>query len=213
MLKPKQMSRLLIAASRDQMSPVIAELYRHHLFHIEEYVEGGKAGYEGFKIGTPLSGSSEVSVDLLRIRAVENAVSINADDMDPVKSGTKAELKAQIERELPVLANEVEELTGQRGKLENKVKEFEQKIAEIAPFADIPADLSLYRGYRDFTVYAGYVAKEVVLSVPNEMQFVRGKEKNFVVIVAPSAQKGEVERALQEAAFQSVQVPRSKEHT
>ena len=40
MLKPKQMSRLLIAASRDQMSLVIAELYRHNLFHIEEYVDG-----------------------------------------------------------------------------------------------------------------------------------------------------------------------------
>ncbi|AGB01387.1 V-type ATP synthase subunit I [Methanoregula formicica] len=207
MLKPKQMSRLFIAASRDQMTPVVAELYRHHLFHIEEYVEGGKAGYEGFKIGTPLPGASEVSVDLLKIRAIENAVSINADDMDPAQSGTRAELKARIERELPVLANEVEELTQKRGKFENRVKEFEQKIAEITPFADIAADLSVYRGYRDFTVYAGYVAKEVSLSVPNEMQFVKGKEKNFVVIVAPSAQKGETERALQEAAFQSVQIP------
>jgi len=207
MLKPKQMSRLLIAASRDQLNPVVAELYRHNLFHIEEYVEGGKAGYEGFKIGTPLPGASEVSADLLKIRAIENVVSINADDMDPAKSGTTAGLKARIERELPVLANEVEELTAKRSKLENKVKEFEQKIAEITPFADIPADLSVYHGYRNFTVYAGYVAKEVVLSVPNEMEFVKGKEKNFVVIVAPSAQKGEVERALQEAAFQSIQVP------
>ena len=103
MLKPKQMSRLLIAASRDQMMPVVAELYRHHLFHIEEYVEGGKEGYEGFKIGTPLPGASESSVDLLKIRAIENAVSINADDMDPAKSGTKAELLARIEQELPVL--------------------------------------------------------------------------------------------------------------
>ena len=42
MLKPKQMSRLLIAASRDQMAPVIAELYRHNLFHIEEYVDAGQ---------------------------------------------------------------------------------------------------------------------------------------------------------------------------
>jgi V/A-type H+-transporting ATPase subunit I len=207
MLKPKQMSRLLIAASRDQMAPVVAELYRHHLFHIEEYVEGGAEGYEGFKIGTPLTGASEASVDLLKIRAIENAVSINADDMDPARSGTKAELKARIERELPVLEREVEELTGKRSKLDNKVKEFEQKIAEITPFKDIPADLEMYRGYSGFTVYAGYVAQEVVLSVPSEMHFVKGKEKNFVVIVAPSAKRSEVERALQEASYQSVPVP------
>ena len=57
MLKPEQMSKLLIAATRDQMGPVIAELYRHNLFHIEDYVEASAEGYEGFKIGTPLTGS------------------------------------------------------------------------------------------------------------------------------------------------------------
>ena len=82
MLKPKQMSRLLIAASRDQMAPVIAELYRHNLFHIEEYVDAGAEGYEGFKIGTPLSGASEKSADLIKIRAIANAVSLSADDVD-----------------------------------------------------------------------------------------------------------------------------------
>ena len=34
MLKPKQMSRLLITASKDQMGPIVAELYRYNLFHI-----------------------------------------------------------------------------------------------------------------------------------------------------------------------------------
>jgi len=207
MLKPKQMSRLLIVASRDQMGPVVTELYRHRMFHIEEYVEGGAEGYEGFKIGSPLSGASEASVDLLKIRAIENAVSINADDMDPAQSGQKAELKAKIERELPVLEREVEELTGKRSKLDNKVKEFEQKITEITPFAAIPADLEMYRGYAGFSVYAGYVAHEVTLSVPNEMQFVKGKEKNFIVLVVPSGQRSEVERALQEASYQSVPIP------
>jgi V/A-type H+-transporting ATPase subunit I len=207
MLKPKQMSRLLIAASRDQMGPVVAELYRHHLFHIEEYVEGGAEGYEGFKIGSPLSGASEASVDLLKIRAIENAVSISGDDIDSAKACSSSELKLKIERELPVLEQEVEELTGKRSKLDNKVKEFEQKIAEITPFISIPVDLELYQGYTGFTVYAGYVAQEVALSVPNEMHFSKGKEKNFIVIIVPSGQRNEVERALQEAAYQSVPIP------
>src|SRR5271157_3050168 len=207
MLKPKQMSRLLIAASRDQMGPVVAELYRHHLFHIEEYVEGGAEGYEGFKIGTPLPGASEASVDLLKIRAIENAVSIHGDDMDSAKASSRSELKSRIERELPVLEREVEELTVRRSNLDTKVKEFEQKIAEITPFVNIPADLDLYRGYRGFTVYAGYVVREVTVPVPNEMYFSKGKEKSFVVIVAPAGQRSEVERALQEAAFQSVPIP------
>lgn len=207
MLKPKQMSRLLIAASKDQMAPVVAELYRHHLFHVEEYVEGGAEGYEGFKIGSPLTGASEASVDLLKIRAIENAVSINPEEMDPVRAGTQSELKARIERELPALEREVEELSGKRSKLDNRAKECEQKIVEITPFVGIPADLEMYRGYTGFSVYAGYVAHEVTLAVPNEMHFSKGKEKNFVVLVAPTAQRNEVERALQEASYQSVPIP------
>jgi V/A-type H+-transporting ATPase subunit I len=207
MLKPKQMSRLLIAASRDQMGPVIAELYHRHLFHIEEYVDTGAEGYEGFKIGTPLSGASEASGDLLKIRAIENAIAIRSDDMEPKSRSSRSVLRAQIERDLPGLEREVEELTQKRSKLENRSKEFEQKIAEITPFLSVPADLDLFRGYAGFTVYAGYVSGEIVLSAPSELFYSKGKEKNFLVVVVPSGQRSEVERILQEAAFQSVPVP------
>jgi len=207
MLAPKQMSRLLIAASRDQMAPVVAELYRHHLFHIEEFVEAGAEGYEGFKIGTPLSGASEASVDLVKIRAIENAASIHGDDIDSAKTCTRNELRSRIERELPVLEKEVEDLTVRRSQLDTRVKESEQRIAEITPFLALPADMDLYRGYTGFTVFAGYVAHEVALSVPCEIAYVPGKDKNFIVIVAPSGERNEVERALQAAAFQSVQIP------
>ena len=207
MLAPKQMSRLLIAASRDQMAPVVAELYRHHLFHIEEFVEAGAEGYEGFKIGTPLSGASEASVDLVKIRAIENAASIHGDDIDSAKTCTRNELRSRIERELPVLEKEVEDLTVRRSQLDTRVKESEQRIAEITPFLALPADMDLYRGYTGFTVFAGYVAHEVALSVPCEIAYVPGKDKNFIVIVAPSGERNDVERALQAAAFQSVQIP------
>ena len=207
MLAPKQMSRLLIVASRDRMAPVVAELYRHHLFHIEEFVEAGAVGYEGFKIGTPLSGAGEASVDLVKIRAIENATSIHGDDIDSAKICNKTELKSRIERELPLLEKEVEDLTVRRSHLDTRVKENEQKIAEIRPFLTIPVDLDLYRGYSDFTAIAGYVAHEVTLSMPCEMSYSPGKDKNFIVIVAPNGQRSEVERALQEAAFQPVQIP------
>jgi V/A-type H+/Na+-transporting ATPase subunit I len=207
MLAPKQMSRLLIAASRDQMAPVIAELYRHHLFHIEEFVEAGAEGYEGFKIGTPLSGASEKSADLIKIRAITSAISVAEDDVDSAKTCSQAELQTRIERELPGLERDVEELTVRRSKLHTRVKEYEQKIAEITPFVTVPVDLDLYHGYTRFTTLAGYVPSEVTLSVPNEMYFSKGKEKNILVVIFPSEQKTEVERALADAAFQSVSIP------
>jgi V/A-type H+-transporting ATPase subunit I len=207
MLKPKQMSRLLIAASRDQMAPVIAELYRHNLFHIDEYVDAGAEGYEGFKIGLPLSGASEKSTDLIKIRAMTNAVSLSADDVDAGPSCSMDELQTKIERDLPLLEREVEEHSVRRSKLDTRVKELEQKIAEITPFLDVPVDLNLYHGYKRFTTIAGYVSREVTLTVPCEMHFSKGKEKNFLVVVFLTEQKSDVEKALQEAGFQSIPVP------
>jgi V/A-type H+/Na+-transporting ATPase subunit I len=207
MLKPKQMSRLLIAASRDQMAPVVAELYRHNLFHIEEYVDAGAEGYEGFKIGTPLSGASEKSADLIKIRAITSAVALNAVDVECGPSCSRDELQTKIERELPQLEREVEELTVRRSKLDTRVKELEQKITEITPFLNVPADLNLYHGYKRFTTIAGYVSREAIIKVPCEMHISKGKEKNFLVVVFLTEQKSEVEKALQEAGFQSVPVP------
>jgi V/A-type H+-transporting ATPase subunit I len=207
MLKPKQMSRLLIVASRDQMGPVVAELYRRHLFHIEEFVDQGSADYEGFKIGSPLKGASEASTDLVKVRAIGNVFSLHSDDVEPKEKQLQAGLRAKIERDLPGLEHEVEILSGKRSKLEAKAKEYEQKITEITPFTRIPVDLDLYRGYRGFTVFAGFVTHDVALSVPCEISFTKGKDRNFIVVVTRNEDKSTVEKSLQEAGYQSISVP------
>ncbi|MEN6442252.1 MAG: V-type ATP synthase subunit I [Methanoregula sp.] len=207
MFKPKQMSRLLIVASRDQMGPVIAELYRRHLFHIEEFVDQGSEAYEGFKIGTPLAGASEASTDLVKVRAIGNVFSLHSDDVEPKEKQQKAGLRAKIEHDLPGLEHEVELLSGKRSKLDAKVKECEQKIAEITPFSGLSGDLDMYRGYRGFSVFAGYVMHDVALSVPSEISITKGKDRNFIVVVARNEDKSVVEKALQESGYQSVSVP------
>jgi len=207
MLKPEQMSRLLIVASKDQMTPVITELYRHNLFHIEDFVESGAKGYEGFKIGTPLSGATEASGDLVKIRAIQNTFSIRSDDFEVKERQKQSGLQGQIERELPAIEQEVEGLTVKRSKLETKIKEYEQKVAELTPFIGIAGDLDLYSGYSRLNVFAGYVAKEVSLSVPNEMFLKKGKAGNFIIVVAPVEHRNVVEGALQESGYQAVTIP------
>jgi V/A-type H+/Na+-transporting ATPase subunit I len=207
MLKPEQMSKLLIVASKDQLGPVIAELYRHNLFHIEDYVEAAAEGYEGFKIGTPLMGASEASGDLIKIRAIQNAFSIHSEDFEVKQRQKQSGLQGMIERDLPNIAQEVEGLTVQRSKLETNIKEFEQKISELSPFIGIPGNLDLYRGYSSLVVFAGYVNKEVMLSVPHERFFTKGKGRNFIVVITPLLQRNVVEGALQEAGYQAVTIP------
>jgi V/A-type H+-transporting ATPase subunit I len=201
------MSKLLIVASRDQLPVVIAELYRHNLFHIEEFVDSGAEGYEGFKIGSPLSGASEASVDLIKIRAIENAIAVNPDDIEPRVLDKRSALKGQIERELPAIEREVENLTGKRSKLETQAKDLEQRVVELTPFAEVPVELELLRGYKGFSVFAGYVAREVVITGSSEIYFAKGKDRSFIIAVVPAEKRTEVEKALQGASFQALQIP------
>ena len=56
--------------------------------------------------------------------------------------------------------------------------------------------MNLYHGYKRFTTIAGYVSREVILNVPHEMHLSKGKEKNFLVVIFPTEQKSEVDKAL-----------------
>ncbi|MEN6395654.1 MAG: V-type ATP synthase subunit I [Methanoregula sp.] len=207
MLAPKPMSRLLIVASREQAVPIVEELYRENLFHIEDYVEQGREGYEGFKIGTPLEGATEASTELVKVRAIENIFSIRGEDVYAKQKLSQDQISSQIEQALPDLEKEVEGLAGARSKLDTKAKEFEQKIAELAPFKDIPIDLALLRGFRHFSAFAGYVNRDVTITVPHEMQVVKGKDRSFILVVVPEQNRAEVERQLQDAQYQSVTIP------
>ena len=82
MLKPEQMSRLLIVATRDQMGPVIAELYRHNLFHIEDYVEAAAKVTRVLRSARLLQEQVKHPADLVKIRAIQNAFSIRSEDFE-----------------------------------------------------------------------------------------------------------------------------------
>jgi len=207
MLTPEQMSKVLIAAPKDLMEPVITELHRQRLFHVEDFVENDQEEYAGYRIGNPLEGAGEISKELLRLRSVTGAFSLRADDLDPKEKVRKSELTAQIEQELPRIEDEVEALLSRRMALENHVKEIEQKIEALTPFSDMRTDLSLLHGYKTLTVFAGYIGKKIDLGVPSEEYYSESKRGNFLVAAVPVDYRQEVERKLLDAQFQPVPVP------
>ena len=207
MFKPRQMSRLFIAASKEQMEPVIQELYRHGVFHIEEFTDQAKKEYEGFKIGMPLAGASEASSDLLIIRSLTAAYMVKADDEEPGTRRRTSEIRSLIERDLPVIEKETEGLTTMRSRLETEGKDLEQKIAALKPFAGIPVDLELLRGYESLAVFAGSVVHDVALEIPHERFYSPSKAGNFIVVIVPVENRSQVEKVLNDAMFQQVQIP------
>jgi V/A-type H+-transporting ATPase subunit I len=207
MLTPEPMSRLLIAGSKEQMYPVIQELYHHQVFHIEDFVEQQSADYDGFKIGMPLPGAGEASSELLRLRGIASTFMIRPDDVDSVKSRKSSDLRRLIEEQLPGIEAEVDDLIGRRSKLEAGQKDLEQKLEALAPFADVPVDMDLLRGYDSLVFFAGHVARPIDPGVPYDVYYTASRKANFIIVAAPTVHRSAIERALLDAQFQAIPIP------
>jgi V/A-type H+-transporting ATPase subunit I len=192
------------------MEPVIQELYRQNVFHIQEFVEQTMEGYEGVKIGTPLPGASEAASKLIRIRSIENTFGVKLEDVEPQKRVPVQQLRETIDTKLSAIVSEVEQIQAKKSKCEAAVKDLEQKINELKPFAAVPLPLEMYSGYQNIAVFTGRVSKSPDLIVPNETYFSHAKEGNFIAVFAPAEHSGKVQLSLLQANFVAVPVPRGE---
>jgi V/A-type H+-transporting ATPase subunit I len=127
MLKTESMTHLLITGLKDRMEATIRELYLQHAFHVREYVEGKDPAYEGFVLGKPLPGAGSVSGDLVRLRGVLSLLGIDPRQASVQERPKAGEIAGRMERDLPPLEEEVENLVARRR--EEILREGERKAA------------------------------------------------------------------------------------
>jgi len=206
MLRPEGMRRLLIAVPKGEIDTVISELYRHNVYHIEDFVPESESPDE-LSIGHPLPGASDAASALIKVRAIENACGIDPDTVEIKEKIPASKVRERIRADLPAIQKEVEGLVATRSKLEAQKKEHEQRAKELEPFAALPLDLELYRGYIRFTVFTGHIRHDVAIGVPHEKYFSDRVDGNMIAVVVPNEHREEVERTLLDSGFQAIPVP------
>jgi len=206
MLRPEGMRRLLIAVPKGEIDTVISELYRHNVYHIEDFVPESESPDE-LSIGHPLPGASDAASALIKVRAIENACGIDPDTVEIKEKIPASKVRERIRADLPAIQKEVEGLVATRSKLEAQKKEHEQRAKELEPFAALPLDLELYRGYIRFTVFTGHIRHDVAIDVPHEKYFSDRVDGNMIAVVVPNEHREEVERTLLDSGFQAIPVP------
>lgn len=206
MLRPERMRRLLIAAPKGEIDTIIQELYRHNVYHIEDFVPESESA-EALSIGHPLPGASDAASALIKIRAIESACGIDPENVEVRTRIPASKVRAMIQTDLPAIIEEVEGLVASRSRLEAQQKEHEQRAKELEPFVAVPMDLDLYRGYTRFSVFTGHIAHDVTIDAPHEKYFSDKVDGNMIVVVVPNEHREEVERTLLDAGFQAIPVP------
>src|SRR4030042_7084815 len=74
MLRPVKMSRVVVAGSKDVISPVVEKLHELRLLHIVNY----NGSQKGFEMGKPIGKAKDYSENLIKLRSVTRYLDIKS---------------------------------------------------------------------------------------------------------------------------------------
>jgi V/A-type H+-transporting ATPase subunit I len=207
MLRPRPMTRVLIVASKDHLRKVIQELYTHRLFHIQDFIEGEEEE-EALTIGIPLDEASVASEKLIKVRSLESTFQVRAEDLEPKKGKIATrDLRAAIDRDLIALDTEVSASLSRMSRADSSLREAEQLVKELTPFAMAPVPLDLYRGYDSLAVFAGSIPQDLTIPVPHEKFYAASKEGHFFAVFVHHDDREKVAALLDAHQFIPLPIP------
>ncbi|NIB99681.1 V-type ATP synthase subunit I [Halobacterium sp. R2-5] len=147
MLRPERMSKVSVTGSKRVMSDVIETIHDLNLVHLSDY----DGDIEGFENGNPMEGADEASEKLVTVRSLESTLDVDEEDAGPTRIVTEDALETELE-EIRVQVNDLDD---RRGELEDELREVDERIDAVAPFADLGIDLDLLGGYDSLQVAVG----------------------------------------------------------
>ncbi|OYR54941.1 V-type ATP synthase subunit I [Halorubrum sp. Ea1] len=148
------MSKVSVTGSKRVIDDVIEAAYAHHSLHVTDYDER----YEGFAPGESLEGAQTVNERLVTVRSLESVLDVEGDEVDAARAIDDEEL----ERELADVRERVNALNDRRDELQTEIRDREEEIDRMEPFADLGIELDLLRGYDSLEVVVGEAKPDAV---------------------------------------------------
>ncbi|EMA62290.1 V-type ATPase 116 kDa subunit [Halorubrum kocurii JCM 14978] len=148
------MSKVSVTGSKRVIDDVIEATYEHHSLHVTDYDER----YEGFAPGESLDGAETVNERLVTVRSLESILDVEGDEADEARPLDDEELEA----ELADVRDRVNELNDRQDELKGEIRDREEEIERMEPFADLGIELDLLGGYDSLEVVVGEAKPDAV---------------------------------------------------
>ncbi|MFC4249192.1 V-type ATP synthase subunit I [Natribaculum luteum] len=145
MLRPERMSKVSVTGSKGVMPTVIETIHELHVVHLSDY----DGSWTGFDNGNPIEGADRASERLVTVRSLESVLDVDEDDAGPGR------LEADWEDRLERIREQVNDLDDRRDEVRNELRQVQEKIDRVAPFAELGIDLDLLSGYDSVDVVVG----------------------------------------------------------
>ena len=155
MLRPYQMSSVIITGPKNLQELVIKQLYSLKVLHIAEHAKSELAD-----IGAPLESANKLSEILVKVRALIFALGIK-----------KYETSFEIKKDLLNIESATDKLNASLNKSLEELKNLEASISrneslkqEFAILKDIKMPIESLLGYKSIANFTGYIKDETRLA-------------------------------------------------
>lgn len=207
MLLPDKMTKILIVGSKSCFKETIDILYELEAVHPIDF----SAEEEGFSLGAPLPGASEVSQKLLKLRSMEK-------DLEVVEKPAGEQMQvARIESEFDeaIIGLEAEIIGAVESKssIQNRMSELQNSKKMLEPFLQLTLDIDLYSGYSNIDVFIGIVRNdpsEFLRAALDHYEVYKSTDGKFVAVFVALAEAAEAQRVLVQQGFAEIPVPVGK---
>ncbi len=209
MLRPVEMSKVVIAGSKDYTRSVIETLHRLNILDITDFSEP-----EGeVRLGSPLENANYVSEKLIKIRSIAKILEL---DINQCKKTFKIkDLEAKLDNEINEIEIRLKGLADRRAFVEGRLKELAAKSKAVAPFVRLGLPFEVFSGYESIRVFVGVVKGEFEkglqkITINYELMRQQDDEGIFIALFVPMDKGDEVNHLLSETGFVEVRTPELK---
>ena len=206
MLRPERMSKVSVAGSKRVLESTIEAVYEMRLLDLSEYDES----WESFDLGRSLEGADRVNEKLVTVRSLESILDVTDEDADE----TIVIDDDQLDADLATLQETVNDLDDRRSELRTRIRELDEEIEDIEPFADLGLELSLLSGYDSLVVSVGEGNREAIestLAADDSIETfeIMSGSRTHAIFAKPTAEVGDevLADALVGVDFATVPVP------
>ncbi|WP_313691502.1 V-type ATP synthase subunit I [Halorarum halobium] len=201
------MSKVSVTGSKGVMESVVEAVHDLNLLHVTDYDDS----WSGFRPGTPTEGAEDAADKLVTVRSIESMLDVDEDDGGPARVLDDDELEAELES----IRERVNALDDRRDDLRGEIRDLEERIDAVGPFADLDIDLDLLQGYDTLQVAVGEGDREAVeralldADTLGEYELYEGEDGTLAVLARPepSGDEDALTDALVSAEFTAVEVP------
>ncbi len=148
MLKPDEMSRMIITGPKNAQQNVVKALHRLKVIHIIEHSKT-----EFADIGEPFEAANSLSELIVKVRALIAALGIKKEETDAANAALP-----EISHAIKKLNEDLSKNTDELKKIDSLLSKYSALLRELKPLENINVPLEAFHPYRSLVFFAGYVS-------------------------------------------------------